>query len=128
MNVSKQKSKALNIALWVAQVLLAASLLWAASMKLFQPVQTLAAMWPWVGQVPNSLVKITGIVDLLGGLGLVLPGLLKIKPRLTFWAATGIIILMIVASAYHISRREASFIIPNMVFAVMAIFVAWGRK
>jgi len=124
----QRPSKALNIALWVVQVLLASSLLWAAWMKLLQPIEKLAAMWPWAGQVPNSLVKFTGIVDLLGGLGLILPGLLKIKQRLTFFAAIGIIILMIVASIFHISRGEGALIIPNIIFAIMAGFVAWGRK
>ena len=124
----QRPSKALNIALWVVQGLLASSLLWAAWMKLLQPIEKLAAMWPWAGQVPNSLVKFTGIVDLLGGLGLILPGLLKIKQRLTFFAAIGIIILMIVASIFHISRGEGALIIPNIIFAIMAGFVAWGRK
>ena len=123
-----QLSKALNIALWVVQLLLAACLVWAASLKLFQPIEKLAVMWPWAGQVSISLVKFTGIIDLLGGLGLVLPGLLKIKPRLTYFTALGIIVLMFVAGIFHISRGEGSQIMPNIVFALMAAFVAWGRK
>ena len=124
----QKPSIALNIALWIVQVLLAASLIWAAWMKLFQPVDKLAAMWPWAAQVSESFLKFTGIVDLLGSLGLILPGLLKIKPRLTFFAAMGIIILMIVAGIFHISRGEGALIIPNVIFAIMAGFVAWGRK
>jgi uncharacterized membrane protein YphA (DoxX/SURF4 family) len=120
-------SKVLNITLWIAQILLALTLIWAASMKLFQPIEKLAAMWPWAGQVPPSLVKCTGMVDLLGGLGLILPALLRIKPKLTPIAALGIIALMICASVFHISRGEGAMIGPNIVFALIAIFIAWGR-
>jgi uncharacterized membrane protein YphA (DoxX/SURF4 family) len=120
-------SKALNISLWVAQILLAASLIWAASLKLFQPTDKLAQMWPWVAQVPNALVKFTGLIDLLGGLGLILPGLLRIQPKLTYIAALCIVALMVVAGIFHISRGEASQIGANIAFAALALFIAWGR-
>jgi hypothetical protein len=119
--------KAIHIALWVVQALLAASLIWAATMKLFQPVETLSVMWPWVGQVSGALVKGTGIVDLLAGLGLTLPSLLRIKPQLTPIAAFGVVVLMVCASVFHIMRGEASSIGANTVFALMAAFIAWGR-
>jgi len=128
MTQQQQPSKALNIALWVVQVLLCTTLLWAASMKLFQPIAKLSAMWPWAGQVPDKLVKLTGVVDFLGGVGLVLPMLLNIKPRLTLFAAWGIIVLMILASAFHISRGESGLIMPNIIFVIMAAFIVWGRK
>ncbi|HXD94720.1 MAG TPA: DoxX family protein [Bacteroidia bacterium] len=127
MAQQQKTSKALNISLWVAQVLLAASLIWAASLKLFQSTDKLAQMWPWVAQVPNALVKFTGLVDLLGGLGLILPGLLRIQPKLTYIAALCIVALMIAAGIFHISRGEASQIGANVAFAVLALFIAWGR-
>jgi len=120
-------SKALNATLWIAQVLLAITLIWAASMKLFQPIEKLAVMWPWAGQVSPALVKFTGIVDLLGGLGLILPALLRINPKLTPIAALGIIALMLCAGIFHISRGEGAMIGPNVVFALIAGFIAWGR-
>ena len=124
----KQKPlKILNIALWIAQVVLALTFIWAAYMKLFAPVEKVAAMWPWAGQVPVTLLKFTGIVDLAGSIGLVLPALLKIKPILTPIAAVGIILLMVCASVFHISRGEASVIGANIVFAAIAAFIAWGR-
>lgn len=120
-------SKALHVTLWVVQLLLASSLFWAAYMKLFQPIDQLAVMWPWAGQVPAALVKFTGVIDFLGGAGLVLPGITGIKSRLTVYAAAGVILLMLVASAFHISRGEGALIAPNVVFALLAAFVAWGR-
>ena len=127
MTTTKAPSKALDITLWVVQLLLASSMIWAAGLKLFQPTDKLAAMWPWVAQVPAGLLKFTGIVDLLGGLGLILPGLLRIMPRLTGITAICIIVLMIVAGIFHISRGEASVLGANVAFTVMAAFIAWGR-
>lgn len=120
-------SKALNIILWILQALLAATLIWAAVMKLGKPPRELAAMWPWAGEVSPALVQLTGIADLLGGLGLILPGLLRIKPGLTPVTALGVVALMICASMFHILRGEASQIGFNVVVAVIAGFIAWGR-
>jgi putative oxidoreductase len=120
------KSKGLNIALWVAQVLISLTLIWAAYIKLFQPIEETAKMLPWALDNPG-LLKFTGIIDLLGGIGIVLPAALKIQPKLTVFAAYGIIALMIAASVFHISRGEASLIGMNIFFFVLAGFIAWGR-
>ena len=120
-------SKALNITLWIVQAVLAASFFWGACMKLFMPVNELSAMWPWAGQIPRVLVKITGIVDLTGAIGLIVPSLLRIKPVLTPISAIAIIALMICASLFHIARDETSQIGANIIFAMMAAFIAWGR-
>jgi hypothetical protein len=120
-------SKGLNVALWVAQVILSLSFIWAAYMKLFSPADQLAAMWPWTAD-HVALVKITGVLDLLAGAGLILPGLLRIRPVLTVYAAYGTVLLMITASLFHISRGEVSVIGVNVVFAALAVFIAWGRK
>lgn len=126
MTTEQKTPMAMNISLWIAQVLLAASLAWASWMKLFQPADKLAEMWPWTAN-NATLVKVTGIVDLLAGLGLVLPALLRIQPKLTVYAAFGTIVLMGAASIFHISRGEASQIGVNIVFAAFAVFIAWGR-
>lgn len=121
-------SKTTNTLLWMAQVLLGASMAWAAFMKLFQPTEKLAAMWPWTAQVPPVVVKGTGIIDILAALGLLLPGLLHFKPRITSLAATGIVLLMVCAGIFHIVRGEVSVIGVNIGFALLAIFIAWGRR
>jgi len=118
---------ALNIGLWIAQVISATSLIWAASMKWFMPPGELAAMWPWTAD-HAVLVKLTGFFDFLAGVGLVLPVLLRIQPRLTVFAAYGTIALVIAGAVFHIARGEASLIGVNIVFALCAIFIAWGRS
>ena len=127
MSDQQKPSKTLNIFLWIAQVLLAATLIWGGYMKLFTPTVKLSAMWPWVAQIPTALLMFTGIVDLLGGIGLILPWLMKIKPKLTPIAAVGVVVLMLCACVFHVSRGEASVIGANIVFMLMAAFIAWGR-
>jgi uncharacterized membrane protein len=124
MTSEQKTSKTMNIILWITQGLLAATFIWAGFMKIFKPEDL---PFPWVKDNTN-LVLITGIVDLLGGLGILLPTLLRIQPKLTIFAAYGIIALMTAASIFHISRGEAKDIGFNIFMLLIAIFVAWGRQ
>jgi hypothetical protein len=105
-------------------VLLAITFIWAGAMKLFKPADL---PWQWIKENPN-LVKVTGIIDLLAGVGLVLPALLRIQPTLTIYASYGIITLMIGASMFHIVRGETAQIGFNIFVALTAVFIAWGRQ
>jgi uncharacterized membrane protein len=124
--MSQPPSRSMHISLWVAQVILAAFLISGTILK-FMPVEKISAMMPWTGQLPLLEVRLLGIVDLLGALGLILPSWLRIKPRLTPWAAICIIALMICAITFHVSRGEASVIGTNIFAAGIATFIAWGR-
>ncbi|MES2627660.1 MAG: DoxX family protein [Bacteroidota bacterium] len=121
-------SKSLNLLLWIAQGLVAATLLWGGCTKLFTPETELAALWPWTADVSPAFVKFTGIVDLLAAVGLILPAALRIQPKLTPAAALGVVLLMIAASVFHISRGEGSSIGINIFVGVLAGFIAWGRR
>lgn len=120
-------SKAMHIALWVAQILLALIFVWAAYAKLFQPIEETAKMMPWAQENPN-LLKFTGMVEIIAALGLILPVAFGILPKLTVFAAYGIILLMIAASVFHVSRGESSLIGMNIAFLLLAVFIAWGRS
>ena len=104
MTSEQKTSKTRIIFLWIAQVLLAVTLIWSASMKFFKPEDL---PWPWIQENPN-LVKATAVLDLLAGFGLVLPALLRIQPKLTIFAAYGTIALMVCTCVFHISRGETS--------------------
>lgn len=123
----QQQKSVFNILLWVVQLLLTALFVISGMMKLGYPIDKLAALYPWTGQVPAIYVRLLGIVDLAGGLGLLLPALLRIKPTLTVWAAIGIMVLMILATLFHISRGEASVTGFNLVVTLLAGIVVWGR-
>lgn len=126
MTETTRISKGLNVTAWIAQGLLSLTFIWAAYMKLFSPADELAKMWPWTAG-NTSLVKLTGLIDLLAGLGLVLPGILRLRPKLIVYAAYGTIALMVAASVFHILRGEASQIGFNVFVILLAIFIAWAR-
>lgn len=121
-----QSSKTMHVTLWVAQILVALFLITGAVLK-FQPIEKIAAMMPWAGQVPAAVVRLLGVIDLLGAIGLILPSLLRIKPLLAVWAAIGVIALMVCATIFHVSRGEASVTGVNIFCAFIATFIAWGR-
>ena len=127
MTPSQKKSKTLNIILWIVQVILAILFIGTGIFKLMTLIPKLAEMWPWAGEYPN-LLRLTGIIDLLGGIGVVLPMLTRIKPRLTSLAALGCALLMISAIIFHFSRGEGGNTPFNFVVLGLAGFVAWGRK
>ena len=122
-----QRPKALHIILWVAQVILGSMFIMTGFMKLSQPIDQLSAMMPWAGDVPALLVRFIGTAELLGGLGLILPAALRIKPELTAWAAVGLALVMIFALIFHVSRSEMQAIGMNVILAAIAAFIAWGR-
>lgn len=125
---NQTNNKTMNIALWVAQILLGAMFIMAGAMKTFQPVEALAESLPWVTSTSAALVKFIGISELLGGIGLLLPSLLRIKPNLTVWAAIGLAVVMILAAGFHASRGEYSAIGMNLTLMAIAAFIAWGRS
>lgn len=122
----QKSSKIIHMTLWVAQVTLAALFITGSIMK-FQPIETISAMMPWTGQVPAWIVRLLGLIDLLAAVGLILPSLLRMKPQVTTWTALGIIALMFSAIIFHVSRGEASVIGVNIISAIIALFIAWGR-
>jgi len=66
-------SKALQVALWVVQTLLAVVFTCTGFWKLLTPVPKLAAMIPWAGQVPEAFMQATDVIDLCGGVGILRP-------------------------------------------------------
>jgi hypothetical protein len=119
--------KGLHVGLWVVQGLLAAAFGMAGAMKAFTPIPELAASLPWAAEVPAALVRFIGVAELAGALGLVLPAATRIQPRLTALAASGIVLVMLLASLFHLSRGEAGALPVNFVLGGLAAFVAWGR-
>jgi putative oxidoreductase len=119
--------KALNIALWVAQVLLGLAFLMAGVMKTTKPIADLAVNMTWVARVPPGEVRFIGAAELLGALGLLLPSLTRIMPKLTVLAALGLVVVMILAAAHHLMHGEAKMVPINVVLGGIALFIAWGR-
>ena len=121
-------SRTIVVGLWVVQALLAVIFVGAGFWKLLTPVPKLAAVIPWAGEVSAGFLHFTGVVDLLGGLGLLLPALTRIKPGLTVLAALGCAVLQVCAIGFHLSRGEASHTPFNFLLVALSIFVIWGRR
>jgi DoxX-like family len=119
-------SKLLGTVLWTVQGLLALFYLYGAYAKLVMPVDELSKMMPWTADHP-ALRTFTGLVDLTGGLGILLPGLTRIQPRLTVLAAAGMLALQTLAIGFHASRGEFPMLPVNVVLFALAAFVLWGR-
>lgn len=118
----------MNIALWIIQILLALLFLFAGGTKLLF-AEVLAATQP-----PNQVhfsglfLKFIGVCEVLGALGLVLPGLLRIRPQLTSLAAAGLLIIMIGAVVVTIAGPGVGPAVPAVVVGLLCAFVAYGRR
>lgn len=128
MNDTMKSNTALNIALWAAQILLAAAFGLFGSMKAMQPLDQVAQMMKWVPTMSPLFVRTLGTLETLGAIGLILPALLRIQPKLTVTAALCFIVLQVLAVSLHVSRGEFSPLGLNAVLISLAIFVFWGRS
>ncbi len=82
----------MTYALWVIQGLLALLFLFAGGMKLILPVEEMTKQMPV--PLPGLFLRFIAVVEVLGALGLILPGLLRIRPGLTPLAATRLVIII----------------------------------
>lgn len=119
----------MNIALWIIQILLALLFLFAGGTKLILPVETLRAMGsPNQIILPGLLLKFVGVCEVLGVLGLILPGLLRKRPNLTPLAAAGLVIIMIGAVALTVAGDGVAAGISPLIVGSLSTFVAYGRS
>lgn len=129
---SSLATKALNVLLWTLQVLWGVFFSFTGFGKVlcYDP-----AVWnhtlhqvAWFSAVPQGLVVFIGACEGLGGIGLILPAMTGIKPKLAPFAAIGLTLIMILAAIFHIVRGEYSFFLPvNLILGGAAAFIAYGR-
>lgn len=118
----------METALWTAQVLLAAIFLATGLTKLTQPRAQLAAgPMSWAADVTDAEFRAVGLLEVLGALGLVLPGALGIAPVLTPLAAVGLALTMIGAIATHVRMGETDRLAVPIVLLALTLFVAVER-
>ena len=114
----------MNIALWIIQVLLALLFLFAGAMKFIMPIEEMTKQMPVA--IPGLFLHFIGVCEILGGLGLVLPMLLRIKPWLTPIAAIGLAIIILGAIAFSLMLGVMQALLPFVV-ELLLILVAYGR-
>lgn len=114
----------MSYALWVVQVLLALLFLFAGGAKLVLPAEALKGPVP----VPVVFLRFIGVCEVLGAIGLILPGLLRIWPVLTPLAAAGLMIIMIDATVVNVVGGGGAIALITLVLGLLAAFVAYGRR
>jgi len=121
--------KALRYSLWAVQIFLALGFAASGAAKATQPIDVLVRQMQmlWVPAVPVWLVRFTGVAELLGAAGLILPAATRIQPRLTALAGAGLVTLTLFAAAFHASRGETFMLPVTFLLSGLAAFVVWGR-
>ncbi len=112
-----------NSVLWTVQGLLAALFLFAGAMKLVLPIEAMAGPIA----LPGLFLRFLGVAEVLGALGLILPGLLRIRQALTPLAAAGLVIIMTGATILTALSGSVAGAIMPLVVGVLAGSVAYGR-
>ncbi|MEW1840978.1 DoxX family protein [Nonomuraea angiospora] len=113
--------------LWVLQAVLAIVFGLAGVMHSTMPKEKLRPMLPWVEDFTPVQVRMIGVVELLGALGLLLPAATGIAPVLTPLAATGLAITMLGAAVTHVRRKEPAAVAVNVALLALSALIAWGR-
>jgi len=119
----------MNIALWIAQGLLAAMYLMVGTMKAFQPAMVREnPRMTWAHGRPDNYIRFVGTVEVLGALGLILPLVTGILPWLTVLAGIGLTLVQLLAIfTEHLPKKEYDVIPLNIVLLALPIFVVIGR-
>jgi uncharacterized membrane protein YphA (DoxX/SURF4 family) len=116
----------MNSVLWIVQGLLAALFLFAGGTKLVLSLETLNSMSNQT-PLPGLFLRFLGVAEVLGAIGLILPGLLSIRPALTPLAAAGLVIIMIGATALTLASGDVAAALIPLVVGLLSAFVAYGR-
>lgn len=114
----------MKYALWIIQGLLAALFLFAGVMKLVMPIEAMTQQMP----MPGMFLRFIGICELLGGLGLVLPTLLRIRPGLVSLAALGLLVIMLGAVVVACQIGGPLQAVVPLIVALLLGFVIYGRR
>lgn len=113
----------MNRGLWIIQALLALLFLFAGGMKLVLPVEEMTKQLP----MPGLFLRFIAVCEVLGALGLILPGVLRVRPALTPLAAAGLVIIMIGATVVTLMTMDVAVALFPLVVGILAGFIAYGR-
>ena len=118
----------MNLALWIIAIVLAVVFAASGLMKLFVPKDKLVTSGQgWAQDFSPTSIRLIGLAEILGAIGLVLPAAVHIAPILVPLAAVGLALVMAGAAAVHARRKEAPMVAMNVPLLVLAVVVAWGR-
>jgi uncharacterized membrane protein YphA (DoxX/SURF4 family) len=118
----------MNLALWIVAIVLAAIFAASGLMKQFVPKDKLVTSGQgWAQDFSPTSIRLIGIAEILGAIGVVLPAAVRIAPVLVPLAAVGLALVMAGAVVVNARRKDGATIVVNLVLIALALFVAWGR-
>ena len=116
----------MTLALWIVQILLAVGFTLSGFVKISQPIAKLRASGNWPNHVAPPIIRLIGILEILGALGLILPKATGYLPWLTPVAAVGLVLTMMGAILTHVRLHEAKVVGVPVVLLLLALFIAVG--
>jgi uncharacterized membrane protein YphA (DoxX/SURF4 family) len=121
---TNRPGRKLNVLLWVVQALLALLFMFAGVMKFVMTVEEMTKQIP----MPGWFLHFIGGAEILGAIGLVLPGILRIRTRLTPLAAAALVVIMIGATAVNLKIGQGPAALITAVVGLLLVFVAYNRR
>ena len=118
-----RSGRKLNVLLWVLQVLLAMLFTFSGVMKFVMPVEEMTKQIA----LPGWFLHFIGVAEILGAIGLVLPGILRIRTGLTPIAAAALMIIMIGATAVNLKTGQRGAALTTVVVGLLLVFLAYNR-
>lgn len=115
-----------NTTLWVLQWFFGVYFVVVGVMHFIVP-EGLPSQMEWMYDLSDTVHIIVGIAEILGGLGLILPSVIGIRPELTVYAALGLVLIMVLAIVWHLTRGESASVVSDTIIAALLCFVAYGR-
>jgi hypothetical protein len=118
----------MNLALWIIAIVLAVAFAGSGLLNLVRSKEQLVASgFGWAEDFSTSTIRLIGVAEVLGAIGLILPAAVHIAPILVPVAAVGLALVMVGAAVVHGRRKEAPMVAINAVLLALAVVVAWGR-
>jgi uncharacterized membrane protein YphA (DoxX/SURF4 family) len=118
-----RSGRKLNVLLWVLQILLAMLFTFSGVMKFIMPVEEMTKQI----SLPGWFLHFIGVAEILGAIGLVLPGVLRIRAGLTQLAAVGLVVIMIGATAVNLKTGQRGAALTTVVVGLLLVFPAYNR-
>ena len=112
--------------LWVLQIVVGVFFIFAGINHLIVP-EGLPTTLRWMYDLSDTLHVVAGTAEILGGVGLILPSVTRIRPELTCHAAYGLVLVMLSAAIWHVGRGEVPQIVVNVVLIAVLVFIGYGR-
>src|SRR5580692_5126013 len=119
-----RSNRKLNVSLWVLQVLLAMLFMFAGVMKFVMSIEEMTKQIA----LPGWFLHFIGIAEILGAIGLVLPGILRIRTGLTPLAAAALEVIMIGATTVNLKTGQRGAALTTAAIGLLLVFVAYSRR